>query len=165
MTVGGQNPLLIQAEAELGTLPTLPVATVVELPRPDGMTWRYHSVGTTTSAIAARLGWGQSNVWLREIERNRMLAIRARPIFPNLEEAIALVLTHPDSVHEALGDPTSVYFVVAGSALRQRGLLASRSTHLVDAIIEARRVEGGSYLRLFHFSPRDRNRGGRRLWP
>jgi hypothetical protein len=160
-----REPIVISREAELGTLPTLPVGAVAELPRPDGSTWRYYGVGRTAPVVAGRLGWTRNNVWLREVERDWLLRRRARPIFPKLEEAIAYVLGQPDSVHEALGDPASAYFVAGGEALRQRGLLTSRSTVLVDAIIEAHKADGGSYLRLFHFSPRDRNRGGRRLWP
>jgi hypothetical protein len=165
VTPEASYPVVIEREAELGTLPTLPVGTVVELPQPSGTTWRYYSVGTAAPVVAARLGWAQGNVWLREIERSRMLRIRGRLLFPRLEEAIHQVLQEPQSVHEARGDPSSVYFVATGASLRARGLLMSRSVNFVDAIIEARRVDGGRYLRLFHFSPRDRARGGRRLWP
>ncbi len=158
-------PNVIEREAELGTLPILPVGIVVELARPDGSVWRYYGLGTTTPAIAARLGWTHVNVWLREIERNRMLRVRGRLLFPQLEEAIAQVLRDPISVHEARGDPLSLYFIASGESLRVRGLMMSQSVSFVDAIIEARTTDGGEYLRLYHFSPRNRGRGGRRLWP
>lgn len=154
----------IAREADLGTVPPLSPGAVAELVQPDGSIWRYYSVGNTTSAIAVRLGWTQGNVWLREIERNYIVAVHQRP-FPNLFGAIGYALAHPDAVHELAHKPTDTYFIIAGDALRQSNLLISRSTPLVDAIIESRAVPGGTYLRLYHFSPTARNKGASQLWP
>ena len=84
-------PHRIRSEAELGTFGLLPAGTLVELLRPDGTTWQYHAVGSTTPAIAARLGWPEGNVWLRGPERAYML--REHPeLCADLDRAIAYVL-------------------------------------------------------------------------
>ncbi len=158
--------LRIQRESELGTLSPLPVGAVVELSERDGTIRRYYSVGNTKSEIAALLSWTQGNVWLRESERSYMLA--QRPVlFPDLEQAIAYLLQHPRSVHELDDDPDAFYFIVDAAVLQQAGLLGRvwRRTRFVDAIIELRAIREEPYLRVTHFSPEYKNRGGRQLWP
>ena len=164
-TLGGDEVAIrIQGEADLGTLPPLPIGTVAEFPQLDGTLWRYYAVGNTTREIASRLGWTQGNVWLREPERRYMLL--ARPdVFTSLEHAIAHVVARPESVHENDRAPGGYYVIASGAALRAAGLLRSRSTRLVDVTIEVRAVLEGSFLRLFHFAPAARNQGGRQLWP
>jgi hypothetical protein len=153
----------IRSEAALGTLPPVAPGTVAELPQPDGTIWRYYGVGGTPPEIAARLGWTQANAWLREPERDRIIALH--DVFPHLERAVAFVLANPTSVYAVRDAPTHARFVSPGFALRQAGLLASRTTRYVDAIIEPRTVEGGTYLRAYHFAPASRDKGQVRLWP
>lgn len=161
---GDEAAIRIQGEAQLGTLPPLPIGTIAEFPQADGMPWRYYAVGNTTREIAVRLGWTYGNVWLREPERSYMLITRPE-VFTSLEHAIAYTLAHPQSVHENDRAPGGFYFIISGATLREAGLLRSRRTRLVDATIEVRAVLEGSFLRLFHFSPVIRNQGGRQLWP
>ena len=154
----------VRMEGELGRLPTLPAGTSVELVTPDGDLWRYHCVGTTAPLIALSLGWGAQNVWLREVERQFMLAKRP-DVFSDLALAIAQVLQHPVSVHaNPRGRSDDEYFLADGQALRAAGVLRSR-TKLVDLAIGRRAGAGGSYLRAYHFAPTNRNKGGRQLWP
>lgn len=154
----------IQAEWELGTLASLPVGTVAELAQTDGTIWGDHVVGNTTPEIAVQLGWTEGNVWLREPERQYMLKKRGG-LFSDLEPAIAHVLAHPQSVHENPRAVGEIYFVTGGSSLRQVGLIQSDRVRFVDVVVEARHVEHGRYLRVFHFAPTTRNIGGQQLWP
>ncbi len=131
---------------------------------PDGSIRRYYGCGTTAPEIAERLGWTQQNVWMREPERNYVL--REHPnLFTDLDQAIAYVLGQPDSVHENPRGMGDFYFIVSGERLRAAGLLLSRRTRLIDAVVELRAVLDGSFLRLFHVAPALRNNGGRQLWP
>jgi hypothetical protein len=164
VSAAGRQFIQLGSEAELGTLLPLSAGVVAELPRTAAAPWHYYSVGAIRPDIAARLGWTQGNVWLRQPERDNILKTKAAA-FANIDEAMRYVVTGPDSVHELGGLSNAFYFVVSGAALRSAGILTSRSTHLIDAIIERRAVRGGAYLRLFHFSPRDRNMGGRQVWP
>ena len=84
-------PRRVRAEAELGLLPLLPLGAVVELAVPGGGVWSYHAVGCTTPPIALRLGWGAQNVWLRDVERQFMLAKRP-VVFVDLAQPIAHIL-------------------------------------------------------------------------
>lgn len=128
----------IAHQRELGET-ILPVGTPVYV---DELREIFYSVGSTTPAISRRLGWTAGGVWMPEA-----------------------VLNQPISVHEGRKDPAKRYFVVEGETLRALGLLASRSTRYIDAVVEWHQVPGGTYLRLFHLSPRKWNRGGKRSWP
>ena len=154
----------VRREAVLGTLGTLDVGTAVELPMPDGTSQVYYSVGTAAAPVAARLGWTQHNVWLRDAERRYILSQRGA-LFPDLERAIAHLLSHPQSVHEDKRWPRARYFVASGEALRRAKLMAGSAVALVDAAIETRLVRAGRYLRVLHFSPTASNKGGKQLWP
>ena len=111
-----------------------------------------------------RLGWGEQSVWLREPER--ALILDDHPgLFPSLERAVEFILQHPDSVHVNVRGVGDYYFIVAAEALRQAGLIRSRRARLIDAVVEFRTVNTGSFLRVFHIAPTLRNHGGRQLWP
>jgi hypothetical protein len=160
----GPRPIRAGHEAELGRLPPLPPGTVVELLRPDGEVWRYYGLGSTRPEIAARLRWTQGNVWLRDLERRHILTTRSG-LSDQLEEAIGSTLRQAQSVHENVRPPGGWYFLVSGASLLQAGLINSRRVRYLDLVVEERSVEGGSYLRVVHFSPTTRNAGGRQLWP
>lgn len=103
-------------------------------------------------------------MWLRDVERQFMLTKRPN-VFGDLALAIAHVLQHPLSVHSIpRGQPDDAYFLADGQSLRAAGLLRSR-VRLLDLAIERRAVPGGVYLRIYHFAPTNRNKGGRQLWP
>jgi hypothetical protein len=151
-------------ESELGTLPALPPGTIAERAAPDGHIWRYVSVGRPALAIRTVLGWAQGNVWLPEQELYYIQS--KRPGFvTSLTDAMAEVLARPLSVHENPQDASTIYFLADANDLRAGGLVQSRRTRLVDLVVERRRVLGGTFLRIVHFSPTTRNFGGRQLWP
>ena len=162
----GADPGIIRVrdESDLGMLPSLPSGTNVERVAPGGEVWRFISVGCPAIHVRAILGWPQENVWLRQEELDYMLTKRPG-LVANLPAAIAFVLANPLSVHENSRAPGTAYFVAEGHDLRTAGLLHSTRTSLVDLVVETRRVFGGSYLRVTHFSPTRRNFGGRQLWP
>ena len=139
----------------------VPVGTRVFV-HEDGIT--YIGVGNASSEIAERIGWTQVNVWMPEHVYTYALTKRSR-IFPKPALLASSILTHPDSVHRAVRRNDAWYFITSGTALRDRRVLTSESTRYVDAAIELRHVSGGSVLRLFHLSPRNRNYGGEKLWP
>lgn len=123
----------------------------------------YIGIGNTTMEIAERLGWTQENVWLpsfheRYIEENH-------PEFPDPLQAVRRVLSQPHSVYDVPEQPTQTQFFATGDSLRVRGLLISRSVRYVDVLVELRQVLGGSYLRVFHLSPKRHPKEGRRRWP
>jgi hypothetical protein len=154
----------IDDESELGTLPTLMPGTVAERITSDGHVWRYINTGSPTSAVRSALGWTQENVWIREQEFNYIAS--KRPGFVvSLPAAIAHVLAHPLSVHDNPRASGTVYFVAAADDLRTVGLVQSRRARFVDLVVEVRRVLGGTFLRVTHFSPATRSFGGRQLWP
>jgi len=160
------SPRLIRArdESELGTMSPQAPGTVVVRVAPGGEVWRFISVGRPDPAVRAALGWYQENVWLRQEELDYILSKR-QGLVTSLPAAIAFVLEHPLSVHENPSAVGTAYFIVDGHGLRSAGLLQSMRTRLVDLVVETRRVSGGAYLRVTHFSPTRRNFGGRQLWP
>jgi hypothetical protein len=162
----GDDPGVIRVrdESELGTLPGLPPGTVVERIAPGGDVWRFVSVGCPEPLVRAVLGWHHQNVWLRQEELNYMLSKRSG-LLTSIPAAIAFVLTQPLSVHDNPRAPGTAYFIAEGHSLRSAGLLQSTRTSLIDLVVETRRVFGGAYLRVTHFSPTRRNFGGRQLWP
>jgi len=88
-----------------------------------------------------------------------------RSIFPDLLAAVEALLLFASSVHTDRELEQEAYFVITGDSLRERGLLKSRTAPFVDGVVELRQVQGGSYLRLFHFGPARRVKGGNQLWP
>jgi hypothetical protein len=123
----------------------------------------YTSVGRTTDEIARRIGWTQANVWIPEHARQDML--EKHKVISDPMAASNLILLNPLGVWMLDGNSTYRLFFAGATMLREAGLLGSRTTRYVDAIIEARSVENGSVLRLFHLSPRKKNYGSIQLWP
>jgi len=160
------NPgvLRIREDNELGALHALPPGTVVERVALGGDVWRFISAGCAAPHVRAILGWNQENVWLRQEELTYIISKRPEAM-TNLPSAIAFVLTNPLSVHDNPRAQETAYFIAEGRSLRSAGLLQSTRTNLVDLVVETRRVFGGAYLRVTHFSPTRRNFGGRQLWP
>ena len=154
----------IHDESELGTISACVHGTIVERMAPGGEIWRFVSVGCPSPSVRAVLGWQQENVWLRQEEQGYILSKRPG-LVTSLPAAFAFVLATPLSVHENPRATGTTYFIADGHRLRSAGLLQSTRTNLIDLVIETRRVFGGAYLRVTHFSPTRRNFGGRQLWP
>jgi hypothetical protein len=144
----------------LGSMGSVPVGTQVFV-HEDGIV--YIGVGTTTPKIAERIGWDQENIWMPE-HVLQYVQLRHAPVVDPVTTA-AFVLRHPMSVHQDRGSRHLTYFLVDAAVIREQGFLQSSSSRFVDAIVELRYVPGGSILRLFHLSPRNRNQGGMQLWP
>jgi hypothetical protein len=122
-----------------------------------------YSVGMTTPAIAAVLGWTQANVWLRAGERAGIE--KRHPVFLDVIGTIAVVLTSPLAVHLDRQQADAIYFIIDAAALRQLGLLSSQSTRYVDLVVQSHQVGLRTLHRVAHLGPGRRNRGGRQLWP
>lgn len=156
-----QLEIVIDLEGDLASLHTLPVGTRV-LVLSSGH--RFHAVGSIATEIAEILGWtSYRNVWLPLPALEYMA--RQHPVFPGVFAAIHQTLTEPSSVHLDSRISGGAYFLIAASSLRQTGLLISHTTRLVDAVVESRGATDEQYLRLFHFGPTGRNKGGRQVWP
>lgn len=155
------DPRRLTHLSDLAREPAIPVGSRV-LVAEDGHI--YISIGNTTPAIAARLGWTQANVWMPE---HVLTGINWRhPVIIDPITSASRVLQAPLSVHEdPRGRPDHSYWIIPAQALRNEGLLASRSTRYVDAVVELRYVGESGLLRIFHLSPRSRNQGGLQLWP
>jgi hypothetical protein len=158
---GNDDAHQVERLRDLGALDPLPVGTRVRV-HEDGIL--YIGIGNALPEVAAHIGWGQANVWMPEHVYRYSVAKRSS-IFPEPALLASSVLTHPDSVHRDVRRNDAWYFITSGTVLRDRRVLTSESTSYVDAAIELRRVSGGSVLRLFHLSPRNRNYGGEKLWP
>jgi len=124
---------------------------------------RFVGVGGIRPEIVSRLDWVPGNVWIPEPALVRMLSRRS--VFPDLLAAVQALLLFASSVHVDRELEQGAYFVIAGDLLREKGLLVSRSAAFVDGVVELRQVTGGSYLRLFHFGPTKRVKGGTQIWP
>src|SRR5205823_2637534 len=121
------------------------------------------SVGQAEPQIATSVGWLPQNVWLPERELDRIR--RKHQVFPDTIAAARMLLTRPTSAHRDRHLADAVYLVTSGELLRQAGLLTSRTTRFVDAVVDFRRAGAAGYLRLFHLGPSNRNKGGAQLWP
>lgn len=86
-------------------------------------------------------------------------------VFENPVSVAASVLRSPLSVHRDFKSSDCVYILADGDMLRAKGLLMSRTAPYVDAVLELRSIHGKTLPRMFHLSPRKRNRGGDQLWP
>lgn len=145
---------------ELATEVSVPVGTRIFVEE-DGII--YTSVGQTRPEIASRLGWTQPNIWLPS-PALRDMRIYHEVIVDHINAA-ALALQNPFSVHEGR-DEGQYYFFLYAELFREAGLLTSRSTRFIDAVVQLREtIDGSKLLRLFHLSPATRNKGGRQLWP
>ncbi|WP_238538461.1 hypothetical protein [Nitrolancea hollandica] len=123
----------------------------------------YIGVGFTSPEIANRLGWDQENIWMPEHALQWIQANHATLSDPI--GAAHIILNHPRSVHQDLQSDDGIYFITDAEELRSGGLLKSRSTRYVDAVVRFEWVSDGAFLRPFHLSPRKRNQGGFQLWP
>lgn len=158
----GQGVLELERLVELATTPRVVIGTRV-LVREDGHV--YISVGNTLPEITTRLGWTQGNVWMPDHVEWR-LPIQ-HPEIESCVEAMAFVLSHPNTANLLLGDAgePSVRFVISGDELRDAGYLRSRRTRYVDLLVELRRVEREIILRGYHLSPANFGAGRRQIWP
>lgn len=159
-----RTPIPISNEAELGSVSAQPLGTLTERTASGGEVWSFICVGRPRPEVRAILGWHQENIWLRQEEHDYILSKRAS-LMASLTGAIQQVLDRPLSVHDNPRVPGTAYFFCDGDSLRDSGLLQSTRVPFVDLVVEERRVLGGSFLRVTHFSPTRRNRGGRQLWP
>ena len=157
----GSGPVRVREFGELAGLRILPVGSIVQVVTLGAS---FVAVGQMAPEIAARVGWPEANVWLPESLHQRILSLRMG-LFTDLPRAIGYTLWQPTSVHADARQANAAYFIVEGEALRRSGLLHGRSVRFVDAVVESRQVGGTSILRLFHFAPTQRNKGGRQLWP
>jgi hypothetical protein len=145
---------------ELAIEHPVPVGTRVFV-QEDGII--YTGVGQTRIEIASRLGWTQPNIWIPEDAFQDIS--HEHDVYTSVSLAASSVLQHPLSVYKGRGPPFTS-FVIEGDTLRDHGLLTSRSTQFVDAVVESRRSTGERmFLRLFHLSPATRNKGDMQLWP
>ncbi|HVX28846.1 MAG TPA: hypothetical protein VHA53_00095, partial [Nitrolancea sp.] len=127
--------------AELGAS-TRQLAGTRVLVDEDGLI--YTSVGGTTDEIADRLGWEQRHVWMPD---HVLSTIRGRhTIFVDPIAAASVLFQRPNGVYSDLRGQHIRVFLATASLLRDRGLLTSKSTRYVDAILEERRVENGYIL-------------------
>jgi len=150
----------VQHEDELRTLATQPFGTMILVEETQET---LIAVGNVAPHAITKLRWMQQNVWIPD-HALRRITIK-HPIFTDHLAAMRAVLEEPIDVYTGEQKPNSMLVLARGDTLRGRGLLQSKSVALVDAVIEFRPVEGGTYLRLFHFAPATRNQGGIRLWP
>lgn len=145
---------------DLGAMDLVAAGTQVMVEE-DGVI--HTSIGNTIPEIARRLGWFHANIWIPD---HVVARIEARPLpFADTVLVASAVVQRPTSVHQGTRQPNHVYFIVDANVVRSEGLLLSRTARYVDAVVELRRVSGGTILRLFHLSPRDKNQGGMQLWP
>jgi hypothetical protein len=157
---GNDAPRRVEQLRDLGTMEPVPAGTRVYVEE-DHTT--YISAGTTTPAIAQRIGWEHANIWIPD---HVLIRMTARPLpFVDIISVASIVMRRPSSVHQGTRQTNHVYFIVEASVIRDAGLLLSRSARFVDAVVELRHVSGGNILRLFHLSPRGKNQGGAQLWP
>jgi hypothetical protein len=157
----GNQPIRVQRLADLARLPPQPVGSAVYVAEENAV---YFSVGNLNRQLWAPIGWQFENVWMPDHVHSYLLSKR-RAVFTDIFLAAAGVLEHPRSIHEDRVTRGALYLFADGRTLRELGVLRSKSTPFVDAVLELRDVAGTVVPRLFHLSPRNRNRGGRRIWP
>jgi hypothetical protein len=150
----------VQHEDELRTLAAQPIGAAIFVEETQESLL---AVGNVVPHSASKLWWMQQCVWIPDHALRRITM--KHPIFTDHLAAIRAALDEPIGIYTGEQLPNGVLILALGDTLRKQGLLQSRSVTFVDAVIEFRSVTGGMYLRLFHFAPASRNRGGIRLWP
>jgi hypothetical protein len=146
---------------ELGSLEPVSTGTIIQVAE-DG--YDYTCVGHIPSDIASHINWPTNQVWMPQHVIADVQSKRGWIILDPVAVA-SLVIHRPDSAWKDTRSDNAVRFVVGANGIREPGLLNSVSTRFVGAIVELRKVPGGSVLRLFHLSPQTSEQKGTKLWP
>lgn len=152
---------VIRNVRELVRLPALRVRTEVLVEEEN---LGYVCVGNFSLPVRQAIEWPYANVWMPLHVHTYLLQKRA-DVFADIAHAAAGVLEDAVSVHRDRLPGNYLYVLTEARNLRGRGVLRSRTTRYVDAVIELRTISGVTIPRLFHLSPRDRNQGRKQLWP
>lgn len=157
----GSQPYRVHRLADLAQLSTCRPGDVAWVAEDNRVYW---ALGNMAPNIREAISWPHANVWMPDHVLTNLVVTRVR-VFRSSVLVGARILESPQSVHRDLLRDDCLYLFADGEDLRRRGVLLSQSTPYVDAVIELRAIEGHVLPRMFHLSPRKRNRGGEQLWP
>jgi hypothetical protein len=151
----------VERIVELGSLETISTGTIIRVAE-DG--YDYTCVGHIPDEITSHINWPAHQVWMPQHVISDVQSKRGWILLDPVAVA-SLVIQRPESAWKDTRSDNAVRFVVGADGIREHGLLNSVSTRYVDAIVELRKVPGGSVLRLFHLSPQTNEQKGTKLWP
>jgi hypothetical protein len=157
----GNQTVRVRHTAELTELPALAPGTSAFVEDDHYVYW---SVGNLDAEVAKSIGWNHRNVWMPNHVYVDLLEAR-KAVFASPIAVAAALLISPTGIYRDRRQTGGLYVIADGDYLRRQGLLRSRSTRYVDAVIESRHIQGFVLPRIFHLSPRKRNHGGEQLWP
>jgi hypothetical protein len=98
----------------------------------DGVT--YACVGALPDSFVTRLNWPTGNVWMPD-HAITWVSMR-HAVLNDPARCAGTVITNADSIHIDSNYPDYRYFILEADPLRSVGLLTSRSTRFVDAVVE-----------------------------